>query len=128
MQKFKRQKLIIKSLKKEIETNSASDTIKTKETENLSCITSETQSELIAMITACGIQKCGRSFYHICFYHPFTLLTLFFYPKITQKRDRNRLMYYYKKLVRIEANLFNCFPASRLKRFIPEEDEDDIQW
>ena len=41
-------------------------------------------------------------------------------------------MYYYKKLVRIEANLFNCFPASRLKRFIPEEDEDeekdDIQW
>ena len=46
-QKFKRQKRIIKSLKKEIETNSAPDTIKTKETENLSCITSETQSELI---------------------------------------------------------------------------------
>ena len=50
----------------------------------------------------------------------------------TQKRDRNRSMYYYKKLVRIKAKLFNCFPASRLKRFIPEEDEDeekdDIPW
>ena len=87
--KFKRLKRTIKGLEKEINNSSTPDTIKTKEKEDLSCITSETQSECIALITAFGAKKFGRSFYHICFYHPFTLLTLlFFTPRLSFKRMR----------------------------------------
>ena len=87
--KFKRLKRTIKGLEKKINNSSTPDTIKTKEKEDLSCITSETQSECIALITAFGAKKIGRSFYHICFYHPFTLLTLlFFTPRLSFKRMR----------------------------------------
>ena len=58
----------IKGLVKQIDNSSTPGTIKTKEKNDLSCITDtcESQQDMINMVSAIGAKKTGRLFYHIC--------------------------------------------------------------